>query len=89
MDRSSPTDLQEHISEEIRVLLTRRRMTAKDLADELGWSTSQLSRKLNGQAAFNVSDLGNVAKTLKIRIIDLLPADAGSTWNTLLNGAAA
>lgn len=89
MDRSSPTGLQDHISKEIRVLLIRRDMTAENLAEKLGWSPSQLSRKLTGQTEFNVGDLDKVARAFKISLIDLLPADAGSTWNTLLNGAAA
>ena len=67
--------LQEYVTEEIRVVLLRRRMTAEELAGAVGWSTSTISRKLSNQAKFNLDDLHRVAKALNVPLQSLLPAD--------------
>jgi transcriptional regulator with XRE-family HTH domain len=66
------SSLQDRISEEIRVALTRRRMSATELARALGWSRSQISRKLNGQTEISLNDLERIARVLQSSPGDLL-----------------
>jgi transcriptional regulator with XRE-family HTH domain len=67
-------DLQARIVEEIRVILTRRRMSAGNLARQIGWSESQISRKFAGQAKFTITDLEKVAVALDVPVADFLPS---------------
>jgi len=71
--KTRPQGLQEWIAEEIRVLLVRRRMTATQLAGMVGWSSSQISRKLGGQSELTVNDVAKVAKVFQVQPADLLP----------------
>ncbi len=80
------TSLQGLISEEIRVLLIRRRMTARQLADRIGWSESQMSRKLTGRAGLTVHELERIAQGLSVPVADLLPR-SGDGVNSRCNGA--
>lgn len=73
MDVQVSGELERYVAEEIRVVLTRRRLSLSWLAGKLGWSSSQLSRKLSNQASISVDDLGHMAKTLGLYIGDLLP----------------
>lgn len=65
--------LQEHAIEEIRVAMTRRRISARQLAEQLGWSPSGLSRRLTGQIQITLSDLEQIAEALGVPIGDLMP----------------
>ena len=66
--------LQDQITEEIRVMLARRRMTANQLARMLGWSASGLSRRLSGQVQITITDLEEIASALEIEAADLIPS---------------
>lgn len=70
--------LTQQVAEEIRVMMTRRRMTGAALAKALDVSASWVSYRLNGQVAFDLNDLERIAKILDCRIIDLLPSGGGA-----------
>jgi transcriptional regulator with XRE-family HTH domain len=65
--------LREHVAEEVRVALARRRMSASRLAKELGVSQTYVWRRLSGETAFDLDDLEKIAKVLRVSIVDLLP----------------
>lgn len=71
---ATPTrGLQDQIIEEIRVMMTRRRVSARQLADSLGWSASGLSRRLTGQIQITLTDLEDIADALGVPVADLMP----------------
>jgi len=52
------------ISEEIRVTLTRKRLTAKQLAIQCELSPTYLNKRLRGEASFTLNDLETIAEQL-------------------------
>lgn len=69
--RDTPT--REHVAEEIRALLGRRRLSASELARMMGVSQPYLSRRLTGDVAIDVDDLALIARILGVQMTDLLP----------------
>jgi transcriptional regulator with XRE-family HTH domain len=65
--------LREHVAEEIRVLLARRKMSATQLARLTGLKQSSLSRRMTGETAFDMDDLELIADVLGVSITDLMP----------------
>jgi transcriptional regulator with XRE-family HTH domain len=68
-------ELHRGVTEEISVLLLRRRMTAQDLARKLGWSQSAMSRRMVGDQPFDLDELQRIAELFGVTIADLLPRD--------------
>lgn len=60
--------LNESIAAEIRAELGRQGLRHADLAVTLGWNKATLSRRLNSQHDFSVSELEQIAKALRIPI---------------------
>lgn len=67
--------LSDQVAEEIRVLLTRRRMSQRQLAQALGVSPAWLNYRLTGVQAIDLNDLQRIAEVLGVTILDLLPSD--------------
>lgn len=65
--------LHQAIALEIDVLLTRRRMTALDLARKVGMSQSAMSRRMVGDQPFDTDELERIADVLEVDPHDLLP----------------
>lgn len=84
-----PAGLDRAVAEELRALMARRRITVASVAKDLGWGQMYLSRRLNGQVPFSVGELIGLARSLKVPVTSLLPADTISTWSSLLQDAAA
>jgi transcriptional regulator with XRE-family HTH domain len=76
--------LREHVAEEIRVLLARRKMSATQLANITGIKQSSLSRRMTGETAFDMDDLELIADALGVAVTDLMPQRAGAAQQ--LNG---
>ncbi|WP_422751377.1 helix-turn-helix domain-containing protein [Micromonospora sp. WMMD1219] len=74
IDAARTATLSEAVAEEIRVLLTRRRMSGRKLAQMLGVSPSWVSYRLTGQQPIDLNDLQRIADVLGVTVIDLLPA---------------
>lgn len=72
--------LHERATEEIRVLLARRKMSAAELARRTGQRPAALSRRMTGEIAFDLDDLEVIARELGVRVIDLL---GGSVQHTV------
>lgn len=79
-DEATPTRgrLREHVAEEIRVLLARRKMSATQLARLTGLKQSSLSRRMTGETAFDMDDLELIADVLGVSVTDLMPQRTGA-----------
>lgn len=67
------TKLTERVAEEIRVAMTRRRISGRTLAKLLGVSPSWVSYRLTGVQPIDLNDLAAIAAALKVSIISLIP----------------
>lgn len=68
--------LSTHVAEEIRVWMTRRRMSGERLARELGVSSAWISYRINGQVDLKLGELERIAAALEVEVAALLPAPA-------------
>lgn len=62
------------VAEEIRVWMTRRRMSGERLARELDVSPAWISYRINGQVDIKLGELEKIAKALEVEVSALLPA---------------
>lgn len=62
MPESGP--LARAISEEIRVVMARRRVTAKQLAERSGMSANYLGKRLRDESPFNSNDVEAICEAL-------------------------
>lgn len=51
-------------SEEVRVVMTRRRITAKQLAEKSGMSANYLGKRLRDESPLNANDLESICQAL-------------------------
>lgn len=72
-ERASRT-LSDLIAEEIRVALTRQRMSQRQFAAKLGVSPAWLNYRLTGAQEIGVNDLSVIAKALDLTVFDLMPS---------------
>lgn len=71
--------LRDHVAEEIRALMARRRLSGVQLAAQIDKSQGYLSRRLNGVQPFDVDDLEAIAGVLGVPVSALLrPPGIGS-----------
>jgi|SRR6266581_3716264 len=68
--------LSDVVSEEIRALLGRRRMSQAELARILRVSPSWVSLRLSGKQTIDLNDLADIAGGLDVPVADLLPVSA-------------
>lgn len=61
-------------AEEIRVWMTRRRVSQARLASELGVSAAWVSYRLNGQVDLSLTEVERIAGALEVEVSALLPA---------------
>ncbi len=66
--------LSEHVAEEIRALLARRRTRQSQLARQLGVSEQWISVRLRGVQPIDLNDLARIAEALDVSVVALLPA---------------
>ncbi len=66
------TRIHERATEEIRVMLARRRMSAADLARRIGTKPQVLSRRMTGDVAFDLDELQMIARELGVSVTELL-----------------
>jgi transcriptional regulator with XRE-family HTH domain len=71
-ERASRT-LSDLIAEEIRVALTRQRMSQRQFAARLGVSPAWLNYRLTGVQEIGVNDLNRIAKALGMSVFALMP----------------
>jgi len=69
----SVTPIREHVAEELRALLARRRMSATELARRIGATQPYLWRRMSGEISFDIDDLQKIAAVLGVGVSDLLP----------------
>lgn len=61
------------VAEEIRVRMTRRRLSQTELANLLGERQWWVSRRVNGTTPITLDDLERIARALSVAVIELLP----------------
>ena len=66
------TWVSDHVAEEVRSWLARRRRNQSDLARQLGIARSAVSLRMNGAREFSVTELVAIADWLDISLADLL-----------------
>jgi transcriptional regulator with XRE-family HTH domain len=76
------------VAEEVRVMLARKRVSGLQLAERIGHSQAYISRRLNGETAFDVDDLERIAIALGVTVYDLLPRSAGLSGDTPRYGSS-
>ncbi|MDR2722953.1 MAG: helix-turn-helix transcriptional regulator [Cellulomonadaceae bacterium] len=62
----------EDIATEVRVEMTRRRMTRTDLADAIGMKPASLITRLSGRTSWRVDELAAVAAVFGMTLAELL-----------------
>lgn len=65
-------------SANVRAEVARRRARHADLALALNMSTTALSRRMTGDVAFNVHEIGLVAEFLGVPVADLMSTPAAA-----------
>ena len=63
---------QKEMAAEIRLVLTRRDQTYKDLAAVLGWDYMRLWRKMSGRSPLTLDELDEIAAALKVTPVTLM-----------------
>lgn len=77
------TPVRDEVAAEVRSLMGRHRVSQTRLATALGMSQSALSRRLNGEKAFDVDDLATIAEELKFELeVDAMFGRPKSAWFT-------
>lgn len=71
-------DLSSQVAEEIRVLMTRRRVSGRRLATLLGVSPAWISYRLTGSQPIDLNDLQRIAEAFGVDAISLIPRKAGA-----------
>ena len=66
------SSLRESVAAEIRAQLARRRLSGRQAAALLGWTSPYLSRRLTGEVPFDVSDLEAMAALLDVPVASFL-----------------
>jgi transcriptional regulator with XRE-family HTH domain len=75
MQMTDALAVREAVAGAVRAELARRRLTQTDLAAALGLSQQAASRRLAGKVPFDIDELSRVADLLRVRLVDLLPAE--------------
>lgn len=67
------SNLQATVAGNLRAELARRDLTQQEIADQLGISSVQVSRRMRGEVDWRLSELEAVAELLGLGLRDLLP----------------
>lgn len=70
------------VSEEVRVAMTRRRITAKQLAERAGMSANYLGKRLRDEAPLNSNDIEAICEALGEDLWDFLRATVDAAERT-------
>jgi len=63
------------VADNVRAELARRRLTARQLAREMGVSEGALRARLRGDVVFHAAEVANIARHLDMTIDELLRED--------------
>lgn len=69
-------DIRDTLGANIKAEMARRGATQEQLAELLGVSQGQVSRRLNGEITFNVVEVDQIATWLRVEITDLVAGRA-------------
>ena len=65
------TGLTQLVTEEIRVEMTRQRLSQRELAERLGWTQGFLSRRLTGVTPMSLDEADRIAWALGISLLEV------------------
>ncbi|WP_439593989.1 helix-turn-helix domain-containing protein [Microbacterium sp.] len=68
----TPGGARDEIAGAIRAHLAVRRISDSALGRAIGMSQSKISRRTNGEIAFDTDDLGRIARYLGLSVVDLI-----------------
>lgn len=60
------------VAEEVRLALTRHRISGAQLAGKIGRSQSYMSKRLRGEASFTANDVESICRVLHEDLLKLL-----------------
>ena len=63
----SGIELQKILSKNIKIYMTMRDVTQRDLAANIGMSPASLSQKMSGVVRWNVDDIANASSFLQVK----------------------
>lgn len=63
----------DEVATAIRVELARKRISASNVAEQLGLSQAAVSRRLSGEVVIDVNELAAIARIVGVEPRDLLP----------------
>lgn len=86
MSTESTAKLSVAVAEEIRVWMTRRRISGERLARQLDVSPAWVSYRINGQVDIKLGELERIADVLNVEVADLLPTPAQPRLNRPYSG---
>ena len=66
------TSFNEHVGNEIRAEMARRRLSQTDLASALGWTQVALSRRLTSAVALSTDEIEHIAEVLHVPVDQLV-----------------
>lgn len=89
METTNRESLREETAGELRALLARRRVSASELARQLGWKQSYIARRIDGRVALDLDDLQAIARVLEVTVLDLLPRSVRGTTSATMDLKAA
>src|SRR5690625_2164407 len=81
-----PRGISAVVASELRVLMARYGQTQRDLAQLLGISQGQMSKRMKGTIAFDVTELQTIADRFNVTVADLV-GGAASGHNGPSGGA--
>lgn len=70
------TGLSDTVAANVRAEMARRNIAQRALADKIGISHASIYRRLRGDVAFDIAELGAIAEVLAIDVRVLLPEPA-------------
>lgn len=68
----APDGTRHEVAASVRAHLAVRRMSDSALGRAIGMSQSKISRRTNGEIAFDTDDLGRIARALDVSIVELI-----------------
>jgi transcriptional regulator with XRE-family HTH domain len=71
------------VGDEIRVWMTRRRLTGERLAQRLKVSPAWVSYRINGKQEIGLDDLQQIAEALEVEVLDLFPVEVAEPTRTV------
>jgi transcriptional regulator with XRE-family HTH domain len=81
MDKACVSDA---VAAEVRAELARKRISRRDAARQLGWTSQYMHRRASGETPFDAVDLFQLARLLGVKPGVFFPAEVRGEERTIL-----